>query len=502
MTALIIHGHFYQPPRENPWTGKVEQEIGAAPYHDWNERIHAECYAPNAWAKVNGPQNTTERTINNYERISFNFGPTLLSWLEQHHSSTYERILEADRISTDAHGGHGNAIAQAYGHAILPLCNERDRLTQVLWGMADFRHRFRREPESLWLPETACNNATLDLLIEQRLRFVILAPHQAARYKPLDSEEWQSREDSEIDSSRVYRYLHQDGSGRSITVFFYDGPASRAIAFERVLASSRALVKKFKEAASKGKLVNVATDGETYGHHFKFGDLCLAHTVETEAPAAGFEITNYGEYLDKQPAEVEVEIDQGPDGEGTSWSCVHGVSRWTRDCGCHTGGEPGWNQAWRAPLRAALNFLRDHAAVQFEDAGNDLFSDPWQARNDYIEVILDPHVRENFLRRHRKKDLSPANERRALAFLEMQRHSLLMFTSCGWFFSDVSGIETLQVLKYAGRVIELMDDLKLQSVRDEFLEVLAEAKSNRAEVGNGADIYRRWVENSVGVKCL
>ena len=484
MTSLIIHGHFYQPPRENPWTGKVEQEIGAAPYHDWNERIHAECYAPNGWAHIKDAQQNIERTINNYERISFNFGPTLLSWLEQHHPSTYQRILEADRISVGVHGGHGNAIAQAYGHAILPLCNDRDRLTQVLWGIADFRHRFRREPESLWLPETACNNATLDLLIEQGLRFVILAPHQAA---------------GKVDSSQPYRYLHQDGSGRSITVFFYDEPASQAIAFEQVLASSKALVQKFKEAAAKGNLVNVATDGETYGHHFKFGDLCLAHALEFEAPAAGFEITNYGEYLDKHPAEAEVKIDQGPNGEGTSWSCVHGVSRWTRDCGCHTGGEPGWNQAWRAPLRAALNFLRDHAAAEFEDPGSELFIDPWSARNGYIEVILGAFVREDFLRRH-GKDLSPADERRALTLLEMQRYSLLMFTSCGWFFSDISGIESLQVLKYAARVIELMDELKLPSARGEFLEILAEAKSNRPEVGNGADIYRRLVESPVGVK--
>jgi alpha-amylase/alpha-mannosidase (GH57 family) len=480
MTALIIHGHFYQPPRENPWTGKVEQEIGAAPYHDWNERIHAECYAANAWAHISGVQQTIELTINNYERISFDFGPTLLSWLERHHPSTYQRILEADRISARVHGGHGNAIAQAYGHAILPLCNDRDRLTQVLWGIADFRHRFGREPESLWLPETACNNATLDLLIDQGLRFVILAPHQAA---------------GDVDSSRAYRYVHQDGSGRSITVFFYDGPASRAIAFERVLASSQALVQNFKGAASKGNLVNVATDGETYGHHFKFGDLCLAHALEIEAPAAGFQITNYGDYLDKHPAEADVEIDPGPNGEGTSWSCVHGVSRWARDCGCHTGGERGWNQAWRAPLRAALNFLRDHAAAQFEDAGSDLFTDPWDARNGYVEVILDPMARERFFRRFAKMDLSAADERRALTFLETQRHSLLMFTSCGWFFSDISGIETVQILKYAARVMELMDELGLPSVRNQFLDTLAEAKSNRPELGNGADIYRQLVEH-------
>ena len=495
MTALIIHGHFYQPPRENPWTGKVEQEIGAAPYHDWNERIHAECYAPNAWAKVIGP--SVERTINNYEHISFNFGPTLMSWLERHHLPTHERILEADRTSALARGGHGNAIAQAYGHAILPLCNDRDRLTQVLWGIADFKHRFRREPEALWLPETACDKPTLDLLIDQGLRFVILAPHQAARYKLPGSEAWQS---TDVDTSRAYRYIHQDGSSRSIAIFFYDGPASRAIAFDRALSSSEVLVQKFKEAAARGPMVNVATDGETYGHHFKFGDLCLAHTIEVAGPRAGFEMTNYGEFLDQHPAEAEVEIDEGRYGEGTSWSCIHGVSRWTRDCGCHTGGTEGWNQAWRAPLRAALNLLRDHAAVQVENVGGDLFVDPWDARNAYIEVILYQRAREDFLRRHVKYELSRADADRALSLLEMQRHVLLMFASCGWFFSEISGIESLQVLKYAARVIELLEELKLPSGREDFLEVLSEAKSNRPEFGTGADIFRRLVENSVGVK--
>lgn len=497
MTALIIHGHFYQPPRENPWTGKVEQEIGAAPYHDWNERIHAECYAANAWAKVISPG--TEHTINNYEHISLNFGPTLMSWLERHHLPTYERILEADRLSIAARGGHGNAIAQAYGHAILPLCNDGDRLTQVLWGIADFKHRFKRQPESIWLPETACNNSTLDLLIEQDLRFVILAPHQAARYKLLGNDEWQS---GDVNTSQAYRYSHQDRSGRSIAIFFYDGPASRAIAFDRALSSSEVLVQKFKEAAARGPMVNVATDGETYGHHSKFGDLCLAHTIEIEGPRAGFEMTNYGQFLDQHPAEAEVEIDQGRQGEGTSWSCIHGVSRWTRDCGCHTGGAEGWKQAWRGPLRAALNLLRDHAAVQFENAGANLFIDPWEARNAYIEVILDPLTREEFLRRNGKYELSRADADRAIGLLEMQRYALLMFASCGWFFSEISGIESVQVLKYAARVIELMEELKLPSAREKVLEIVAEAKSNRIEVGSGADIYRKLVADSVGVKCL
>jgi alpha-amylase/alpha-mannosidase (GH57 family) len=496
MTALIVHGHFYQPPRENPWTGNVEREVGAAPYHDWNERIHAECYAPNSQAQIIGAQQKVERTVNNYEKISFNFGPTLLSWLKRQHPETYKRILDADAVSRKARGGHGNAIAQAYGHAILPLATDRDRLTQVVWGVADFRYRFGREPESLWLPETACDNRTLDLLIDQQLRFVILAPAQAARIRSAGSE-WKSVEDGSVDPSKAYRYFHQDGSGRSLAIFFYDGPAARAIAFEKALVSSEALVAVFKRAATRGPLVNVATDGETYGHHFKFGDLCLAHTLEIEAPDEGFSITNYGHYLDQNPAELEVQISEGPDGKGTSWSCAHGVGRWFRDCGCHTGGEAGWNQAWRGPLRAALSLLGKRAASDFETLGSDVFIHPWAARNASIELILDQQrSREEFLNRQAGRSLSSTEQVRAMTLLELQRNSLLMFTSCGWFFSDISGIETIQVMKYAARVIELLDDLGAASPRGQFLEILAEAGSNLKDKGTGADIYRRYAERT------
>lgn len=462
MTALVIHGHFYQPPRENPWTGEVEPEPSAAPYHDWNERIHDECYRPNA---------------NNYVNISFNFGPTLLSWLESHHPDTYQTILEADKESAANRGGHGNAIAQAYGHAILPLCNERDRLTQIVWGQADFRFRFGREAEALWLPETAANNEILALLIEQGLRYVILSPDQAR---------------GRVDSSRPYLFRHPDGSTRSLAVFFYNGPLAQAIAFEKALASSRALVGHFMRAAQTGDLVNVATDGETYGHHFKFGDLCLARAIEVEAKEAGFRVTNYGEYLDRHPPELQVEIDNGPDGEGSSWSCVHGVGRWTRDCGCHTGGEPGWNQSWRGPLRAALNFLRDDTASKFESVGGELLRDPWAARNGYIDVILDPqYARERFLVRHAVRPLSDLEESQVVKLLEMQRSALLMFTSCGWFFSDLAGIEAIQVMRYAARVMDLQIQLGLEPPQKRFLEMIAEAKSNQPEKGNGADIFSR-----------
>ena len=465
MTALIIHGHFYQPPRENPWTGEIDPEPSAAPYHDWNERIHAECYAPN---------------LTNYRHINFNFGPTLLSWLATNHRDTYQKIIDADRVSAAARNGHGNAIAQAYGHAILPLCNERDRLTQVLWGLADFRFRFGREAESLWLPETAANDEVLALLIEQGLRYVILAPNQAK---------------GTIDSSKPYLFQHPDGSARSLAVFFYNGPLARAIAFERALASSKGLVDLFIRAAQSGDLVNVATDGETYGHHFKFGDLCLAHALEVETKQAGFWITNYAEYLDRHPPELEVEIDYGPNSEGTSWSCVHGVGRWSRDCGCHTGGEPGWNQKWRQPLRAALEFLQDDAAMKFENKGAELLSDPWAARNQYIGVILDPeHARGEFLKRHAVRALSASEEAHVWNLLEMQRSALLMFTSCGWFFSDLAGIETIQVMRYAARAVDLMNQLGLEPPLKGFLEILSEAKSNRPEKGNGADLFLQQLE--------
>ena len=369
MTALIIHGHFYQPPRENPWTGEVEVEPGAAPYHDWNERIHSECYGPNAFAHIGAGA----AVVNNYRNISFNFGPTLFSWLASHQPRTYQRILDADRDSAAARGGHGNAIAQAYGHAILPLCNERDRLTQVLWGIEGFRFRFNREPESLWLPETACNDETMSVLIDQGLQYVILAPEQAGRIRR-QNETW-SANGGVVDTTRVYNYSRADG--RSIAVFFYNGQLARSIAFEQALRSSNTLVDGFIRVGRSGHLVNVATDGETYGHHFKFGDLCLAHALEIEAKDAGFWITNYAEYLDHHAPEADVELNLGPLNEGTSWSCAHGVGRWTRDCGCHTGGQAGWNQRWREPLRLALNVLRDNSIKHFETRGVDLFANPW-----------------------------------------------------------------------------------------------------------------------------
>jgi alpha-amylase/alpha-mannosidase (GH57 family) len=517
MPSLIVHGHFYQPPRENPWTGLVEEEPSAAPFHDWNERIHFECYRANAFVRV-GEAGPDEQFINNYAHLSFNFGPTLLSWLERYHAYTYARILEADRDSALTHHGHGNAIAQAYGHAILPLCNERDLRTQIRWGLADFRYRFGHDAEAMWLPETACNDRVMSALIDEGLRYVILAPHQAARVRiPINRDSDRIMEagkmsaspdssgqdagapsdvdENTIDTSMPYRWSDSSDSSRSIAVFFYDGHTSRAIAFEKLLGSSQELVNAFARSVNRRAMLNIATDGETYGHHFKFGDLCLAHALTEEAPERGFQIANYGEYLQTHPPTINVEINNGPNGEGASWSCAHGVGRWIRDCGCQTGGGPGWHQKWRTPLRAALDFLRDENVPFFEETRSKLFTFPWVARDESISLIQNPVAsREEFLFAHAGRWLSANEQTQALAYLELQRMLLLMYTSCGWFFNDISGIETIQILRYAGRAIDLMDQLGLPSASERFLAILSDAKSNRPEMGNGADIFQEFVE--------
>jgi alpha-amylase/alpha-mannosidase (GH57 family) len=499
-TALVIHGHFYQPPRENPWTELIDREPGAHPFHDWNERIAAECYRPNAHARISDSYGRVERIVNNYAGLSFDFGPTLLSWLERASPDTYARVVEADRESARLRGGHGNAIAQGYNHSILPLCDARDRRTQVRWGLTDFRLRFGREAESLWLPETACDEATLDTLVEEGLRFVILSPFQAGRVRALGSGQsgWRDVSDGDVDATVPYKYFHTDGGGRSLAVFFYDGQIARAVAFEGLLASSRAFVGAFAHAARHGaQLVNVATDGESYGHHFRWGDRCLAYALDTEAARQGFRVTNYGEFLDESEPAFEVELKRGPDGEGTAWSCAHGLGRWTRDCGCNAGAPEGWNQRWRTPLRAAFDLLRDDLAPKFEEACGRLLRDPWEARDAYVELLTDRAAsRVEFLRRREARALTRDDEARSLTLLETSRAAMTMYTSCGWFFNDISGIEAVQTLRYAGRVVELMGDLGLAPPLARFLEVLSEARSNLADKGTGTDIFLRAVEQS------
>ncbi len=487
---ICIHGHFYQPPRESAWLEAVETQDSAAPFHDWNERITAECYASNASARILDDQGRIAQIVNNYARISFNIGPTLLSWMEHAAPTVYQKVLDADRESQERFGGHGSAMAQAYHHSILPLANSRDKKTEIRWGVADFRQRFGRDPEGMWLPEAAVDLETLELLAAEGLKFAVLAPYQARCIRKLGTQEWTDAHDGQIDTTRVY--LQKLPSGQSIALYFYDGTVSRAVAFERLLHRGEDLVDRLIGAFSESKtpqLVHIATDGETYGHHHRFGEMALAYALQHIETHSLARLTNYAEFLALQPPEYEVQI-----AEQTSWSCFHGVERWRSDCGCNSSSQVGWNQAWRAPLRSALEWLRDETATAFAQVAAQVFHDPWAARDEYIRVVIDRSNDsiEGFLARHTVAG-KKVDRVLALRLMELQRYSLMMFTSCGWFFSEISGIETVQVLQYAGRVIQLAQQLFGVDFEPTLLLHLAKAPSNLVEQHNGALIYERQV---------
>jgi alpha-amylase/alpha-mannosidase (GH57 family) len=511
---IAIHGHFYQPPRENPWLEAVETQDSAHPWHDWNERITAECYGPNASARILDERDHIRRIVNNYASISFNFGATLFSWLAAKSPQTYAAILDADRMSAERFGGHGSAIAQAYNHIIMPLANARDQRTQVRWGVRDFESRFGRKPEGMWLPETAVDLDSLEALAAEGIAFTILEPSQALRYRTIGEEEWTDANGG-IDPTCVYRCNLP--SGRSIDIFFYDGPISRAVAFEQLLARGENLAHRlagaFSPARSHAQLVNIATDGETYGHHHRNGDMALAYALHYIEEHGLARLTNYGEFREKHPPSCEVEIV-----ENTAWSCAHGLERWRSDCGCNTGAGAGWNQQWRTPLRGALDWLRDQTAELFEAEGTRVMRDPWLARDEYIDVVLDRSDAnvDAFLAKHVRKDegggmrdegaalhdargesdpssLIPHPSSLALQLLEMQRNAMLMYTSCGWFFNDISGIETVQVLHYAARVVQLALKISGRNLEPELLTRLDRARSNIAHHGTARQIYERDV---------
>jgi alpha-amylase/alpha-mannosidase (GH57 family) len=489
---LCIHCHFYQPPRENPWLEAIERQESADPYHDWNERITAECYAPNASARILNGSGKISRIVNNYASISYNFGPTLLSWMEEKTPEIYGAILESDSLSRDQRNGHGNAIAQAYNHTILPLSNLRDRRTQVLWGLKDFEHRFGRVSEGMWLPETAVDELTLEVLADAGVKYTILAPHQAGKVKKLAGVRSFSVEGGRIDPTRAY--LCRLSSGREINLFFYDGPISRAVAFEGLLSNGEHFAGRLLSGFSDGRrwpqLMHIATDGETYGHHHRHGEMALAyalHHVETHNLA---KLTNYGEFLEKNPPTHEAEIIRN-----TAWSCAHGVERWKSDCGCNTGMQGGWTQHWREPLRNALDALRDCLEGEFERHAAAVLRDPWRARDEYVEVMLarKSGSLEAFIDAQLVERANREARVRALKLLEMQRHLMLMYTSCGWFFDELSGLETVQVMMYAARAIQLARELFHGDPERWFLEMLGKAQSNIPTLGSGADIYRRWI---------
>jgi alpha-amylase/alpha-mannosidase (GH57 family) len=489
---ICIHGHFYQPPRENPWLEAIELQDSAYPYHDWNERITAECYAPNAASRILGKDGRILKIPNNYAKISFNFGPTLLAWLAEKTPELYDNILAADRMSQAAFSGHGSALAQAYNHLILPLANPRDCYTQLFWGMRDFEHRFGRQPEGMWLPETAVDLKTLSFMAELGVRFTILAPHQASRVRRLGRRHWEDVSGQRIDPTQAY--VLRLPKNRQINLFFYDGPISRGVAFEGLLERGENLAHRLVGAFSPNRdwpqLVHIATDGETYGHHRGHGDMALAYALDYLESANLARLTNYGEYLEKHPPTYEVQIF-----EKTSWSCAHGLERWWKDCGCNSGMHPGWNQAWRTPLRNALDWLRDRLAPRFEARAGQLLKDPWAARNDYIQVILDhsPKTLARFLKRHAIRKLDADEEISVWRLMELQRHAMLMYTSCGWYFDELSGIETVQVIQYAGRAIQLAQEVFGNDIESQFLERLALAKSNISELQDGRRIYEDFV---------
>ena len=503
---VVVHGHFYQPPRENPYLDAIERQPSASPYHDWNERIHQECYRPNAFARILNDRDEVIGIVNNYEYLSFNMGPTLLSWMERHDVEVYQRILEADRKSCDRLNGHGNALAQVYNHVIMPLASDRDKLTQIRWGKADFRSRFGRDPEGMWLAETAVDYPTLSALVDEGIEFIVLAPSQAQRCRPLpshehDHPEWQEVGGSQIDPTRPYRcYLPADGQDpnavpRAIDIFFYDGPISRDMGFDAALSNAHHFAGRIGQAVRGdhwvSQLISVATDGETFGHHKGGTEKCLAYAFTSEIPQRGWTVTNFAHYRSIHPPTWEVELKPV-----TAWSCSHGVDRWQDDCGCGSGG--GWHQQWRRPLRDALNWLRDELTTLYAEAGGKLLRDPWGARDAYIRVIRDRSLTQvnQFLDEQQAHPLSATERVDALRLLEMQRHSLLMFTSCGWFFEEVSRPEGVQILRYAARALELAGDVTGVRLEDDFMQRLETIPSNVLQFGNGAEVYRQLVHSA------
>lgn len=482
---ICIHGHFYQPPRENAWLEQIEVQESAAPFHDWNERINEECYGPNAHARIlNGDGKIIDIT-NNYERISFNMGPTLLSWMELHRPETYELILEADKNSLKRFNGHGSAIAQVYNHMIMPLASKRDKETQIKWGLYDFEKRFNRKSEGIWLAETACDTDTLKSLYDNGVKYTILAPNQAKRFK-LDGQ-WRDG----INPNQPY--VVNLGENRQMVLFFYNGEVSQGVAFKGLLNDGKRfaedLLGSFNGKENEPELLNIATDGESYGHHHRLGEMALAyclHHIENNSEA---ELINYGAYLDKHEPVLEAEIH-----ENSSWSCAHGVERWRSNCGCHTGGQEGWDQKWRKPLREGLDWLKETLDQEYFHQMKNYGNDPWMLRDKYIEVIysLKDRDHESFFKKY-LPSIKDEDKTKVVRLLEMQRNGMLMYTSCGWFFNDASGIETTQILQYANRAIQLLEQESELVVEEHFLEILEEGYSNLPEFGSLRDIYRKYV---------
>ncbi len=502
---LVIHGHFYQPPREDPFTGEIDLQDSAYPWHDWNERITKECYEANASSRVLDDFGHIEAVINNYEYISFNFGPTLLSYLEKYHRRTYEKIIEADFRSREKNGGHGNAIAQGYNHMILPLASNRDKITQIEWAIKDFEKRFERQPEGIWLPEAAVNDVVVQFLIDYGIRFIILSPHEIEKVRHLNGTTWIDVSQGNIDVSMPYLLRQPNGE---INVFVYHGALSHAVSFNHLLRSYTGFRDAILSHANPSKdpfFLSIATDGEIYGHHEPFGDMCLSALIYRNQFENNFIFTNFANVLDIIKPTHELTLKKGHNNLGVSWSCFHGVDRWYRDCGCNTGAQHGWNQQWREPLRNALDFLRDELYRISEEVCGNYLKNIWKARNDYIDLVFIRSSKspdqwefeiDRFIDTHKSRDLTSEEVSTVLKFLEALYNEMLMYTSCGWFFADISGIETVQVMKYPSYIFYLLKDYISPEVKNKFLYILSRAKSNIREFNDGRWIFENWIERN------
>ena len=480
--ALCIHGHFYQPPRFDPWLDVVPTEGSAAPEHDWNSRITKECYAPLGVARRLDVAGKIVELVNCYAWMSFNFGPTLLRWLERHSPQTYARILDGDRQSV-ARLGHGNALAQVYHHAIMPLATDLDKGLEIIWAVQDFRTRFGRDPEGMWLAETAVDLPTLEALASAGIRFTILAPRQAQAVRALGAAEFSPVNEDTLDTTRPY--MVSLSQGKSMSVFFYDGPLSRAVAFERLLANGESFWNRLANSFTSG-LRGIATDGESYGHHYMFGEMALAYVIEQARQGRdGVALTNYAAYLAAHPTTHEVRIH-----ENTSWSCAHGVERWKTHCGCSDGGHADWVQDWRRPLRRSFNYLKYYVDEHFFKGGRALFDDPAQALREYGLVLAGSEELERFLSRHCSQGLAASERTNACRILLMQRLALASFSSCAWFFDDIARIEPLNGLTSARRALDLLVASGGPDVEAGFVRILAEAQSNMREDWDGEDLWR------------
>jgi hypothetical protein len=502
--ALVVHGHFYQPPRENPWTDQVPREPTAAPFPNWNARILAECYRANAYARIYGSKDHIGSISNNYASMSFDLGPTLARWIDRYDSHVIRRMREGD-AAQQGRLSAGGAMAQVWGHPITPLLSEHDLRTQVLWGLYDFRRRFDHEADGMWLPETAANPASLAALIDAGVKYTILAPEQIEAVCPPDGE-WEEVTTDNVDTGRAYRFFHPDGSGRAIAIGIFDGPLSRDLAFGSATRDAASFLEAMRRSAERSKvkdkpLVLAASDGELYGHHKKFADLSLAYAVSVSAPAEAIDVTNLGAYLAANPPTWELRMRPGPDGEGTAWSCSHGIGRWRRDCGCRMDNLKGGSQAWRGPLRAALDLIRDRSAPFFEDLAGDFFADPWKARDAYGMVVdAEPEARKRYLRAIGRPSLRSDRGKlstRALLLMEMQRSLLLMYASCAWFFDDIAGPEAAIALRRAAHAMDLWTELGGRPPSKAFLDILADARSNNRKLGTGADAFARACKDRI-----